>query len=191
MNEIVIAAAASAVKANLESARLGSRFGRLDLSSKLALLSVEKLAVDFSKFPPSRIGICLAAKMGSLSTDFDYWAGRGQAGGPSPTLFAYTLPSAAIGEIAIRHRLTGPNLCFIGDHQPVLREAAELIRQGAADAMICVSCSALSESAASLLGNSPAAKACAIWLLRGSSGLRVLGENDRDMDSLCDILAGQ
>jgi hypothetical protein len=115
MNKIVITATSQVTEADLKSARLGARFGRLDLSSQLALLTVESLGIDFGKFSRDRIAICLAAKTGSLSTDFDFWQGRDAVGGPSPTLFAYTLPSAAIGEIAIRHRLTGPNLCFVGD----------------------------------------------------------------------------
>src|SRR5580692_10117366 len=110
MDKIIITAKTQVTEADLKSVRLGMRFGRLDLSSQLALMAVESLDLDFGKFSRDRIAICLAARAGSLSTDFVYWQGRDAVGGPSPTLFAYTLPSAAIGEIAIRHRLTGPNL---------------------------------------------------------------------------------
>ena len=74
-----------------------------------------------------------------LSTDVEYWKGRGAGGGPSPTLFAYTLPSAAIGEIAIRHRLTGPNLCFVGEDANVLSEAAAIdsLEARRTDAYVC------------------------------------------------------
>src|SRR5260221_6088477 len=108
---------------DVKLARLGGRFGRLDLLSQLALLSVEPLAHHFDARNRDRIAICLTAHAGSLSTDVEYWQGRDGAGGPSPTLFAYTLPSAAIGEIAIRHRLTGPDLCFVGGDDLVLSEA--------------------------------------------------------------------
>src|ERR1035438_8185933 len=105
MDKIVITAASQVTETDLPNAQLGARFGRLDLASQLALLAVEKLGVNFEPLRRERIAICLAARAGSLSTDVEFWKGRDALGGPSPTLFAYTLPSAAIGEIAIRHRL--------------------------------------------------------------------------------------
>jgi 3-oxoacyl-(acyl-carrier-protein) synthase len=185
MDKIFINATSRVTEADLPSARLGARFGRLDLSSQLALLAVELLGVDFEKFPRGRIAICLAAKNGSLSTDFDFWSERGAVGGPSPTLFAYTLPSAAIGEIAIRHRLTGPNLCFIGDDKIILPEAADLLRRGAADACVCVFCEVISPALAKNIQAAPVANACALFLMRGSDGLHELREFDRDMPALC------
>src|ERR1700733_12875970 len=101
MNKIFIAATSSATETDLKSARLGSRFARLDLQSQLALLAVELLKIDFEKFSRERIAICFAAKNGSLSTDVEFWNGRNEIGGPSPTLFVYTLPRAAITEYAI------------------------------------------------------------------------------------------
>jgi 3-oxoacyl-(acyl-carrier-protein) synthase len=166
MDKIVITAKSQVVEADLNSARLGARFGRLDLSSQLALLAVESLGVDFGKFSRDRIAICLAASAGSLSTDFDFWAGRDAVGGPSPTLFAYTLPSAAIGEIAIRHRLTGPNLCFVGDDKMLLPEATDLLRRGAADACVCVYCEVVSSAVAETMRVPPAARASAFFLSR-------------------------
>src|SRR5579871_3468918 len=120
MNKVTILAAGRAAKNDLARARLGTRFGRLDLASRLAVLAVESLAAPLAGFAPERIAVYLEARAGSLSTDVAYWEGRLDAGGPSPTLFAYTLPSAAIGEIAIRHRWTGPNLCLIGDGSNLL-----------------------------------------------------------------------
>lgn len=164
MDKIVIIAKSQATEADLKSARLGSRFGRLDLQSQLALLAVELLGVDFGKFSRERVAICLAAHAGSLSTDFDFWQGRDAIGGPSPTLFAYTLPSAAIGEIAIRHRLTGPNLCFVGDDKMLLTEATDLIQRDEADACVCVYCEVISSAAAKMIRVSPAANASAFFL---------------------------
>jgi 3-oxoacyl-(acyl-carrier-protein) synthase len=166
MNNFVITAASKVTETDLKSARLGTRFGRLDLSSQLALLAVESLGVDFGKFSRDRIAICLAARAGSLSTDFDFWSGRNAVGGPSPTLFAYTLPSAAIGEIAIRHRLTGPNLCFVGDDKMLLPEATDLLQRGEADACVCVFCDVISSATAKVIGSSPAAGASAFFLKR-------------------------
>ena len=182
---MVITATSRVVEADLKTARLGKRFGRLDLSSQLALLAVESLGVDFDLLPRERTGICLAASAGSLSTDMEYWQGRDAVGGPSPTLFAYTLPSAAIGEIAIRHRLTGPNLCLVGDDKWLLPEAADLLQRGEADACMCVGCKVLSSATAKMIQAPPVASACALFLQRGSNGLPVGREFDRDMESWC------
>jgi 3-oxoacyl-(acyl-carrier-protein) synthase len=185
MDKLVIGAASQVTEADLKSARLGSRFGRLDLQSQLALLAVESLGINFDLLLRERIAICLAASAGSLSTDVEYWKGHDAVGGPSPTLFAYTLPSAAIGEIAIRHRLTGPNLCFIGGSNEVLLEAADLTQRGEADSCVCVYCNVVTAGAAKIIQASPVTSACALFLKRGDDGLHVLQEFDRDMESLC------
>ena len=184
MNKISIIATSTVTKADLASARLGTRFGRLDLASQLALLAVESLGINFDTQPRDRIGICLAARAGSLATDLEFWRGRDAVGGPSPTLFAYTLPSAAIGEIAIRHRLTGPNLCVVGE-DIVLSEARDLLRRGEVEACVCVSCNVVTPALAEMIQSTSVARASAIFLQRGGNGLRELRENDRDIESLC------
>lgn len=185
MNKMVVIATSQVTEVDLKSARLGTRFGRLDLQSQLALLAVESLSVDFDKFSRDRIAICLAARAGSLSTDAEYWQGRDAVGGPSPTLFAYTLPSAALGEIAIRHRLTGPNLCLVGESEEILPEATDLLRRGEADACVCVFCNVISPAVAKMIQTPSAAIASALFLKRGGEGLHVLREFDRDMEALC------
>jgi 3-oxoacyl-(acyl-carrier-protein) synthase len=188
MNELIVSAASRVSEAELQSFRLGVRFGRLDLMSKLAVAAVEGLRVDFDSRARDRIGICLGARAGSLSTDVQYWKRREAVGGPSPTLFAYTLPSAALGEIAIRYRLTGPNLCLVGRDAPVLYEAAQMTREGEADAFVCVYCDAVSPDAAELLGEAPGSSACGVFLEAGGANGHVLRENDRDIESVCALL---
>ena len=166
MNDIVVTATSQVTGDDVRTARLGTRFGRLDLLSQVALLAVESLGINFESLPRDRVGICLAAGTGSLSTDVDYWNGRDNAGGPSPTLFAYTLPSAAIGEIAIRHRLTGPNLCFVGDDAAAMSEARAWLQTGAVDACLCVSSNVVTDAVAKLIGVPPAATARASFLQR-------------------------
>ncbi len=185
MPDLVITAASRVTPADLPTARLGPRFGRLDPASQLALLAVESLGIDFEKLPRERIGICLAARAGSLSTDVEFWKGRDTVGGPSPTLFAYTLPSAAMGEIAIRHKLTGPNLCFTGDDRHVLTEAAELLRRAEADACVCVGVNVVSAAAGELIHAGSGATAVAIFLTRGGAGFPLASaENVRDMEAV-------
>jgi 3-oxoacyl-(acyl-carrier-protein) synthase len=168
MNKISITAASVVTEAGLSSARLGWRFGRLDLQSQLALLAVTSLKINFSALPLDRIGICLAAGAGSLSTDFDFWKGRNAVGGPSPTLFAYTLPSAAVAEIAIHFGLTGPNLCFVGDDKLLLPEATDLIQRGEADSCVCVYCDVVSADAAKMIYTPSVARASAHFLTHGN-----------------------
>jgi 3-oxoacyl-(acyl-carrier-protein) synthase len=164
MADIAVIATGAATEAHLAAARLGPRFGRLDLLSQLSLAAVDSIGIDLSKLPPDRVGICLAARAGSLSTDIEYWKGRDAAGGPSPMLFTYTLPSSALGEIAIRYRLTGPNLCFVGDEALALAEGRELIRSGAADACLCVFCEAVTPSAAEMTSCPAVSQARATFL---------------------------
>jgi 3-oxoacyl-(acyl-carrier-protein) synthase len=171
MSNFFITARNSVTAADVSAARLGSRFGRMDLSSQLALLAVETFAPHFDSIARDRIAIVLAARAGSLPTDVNFWEGRNAAGGLSPTVFTYTLPSAAIGEIAIRHRLTGPNLCFVGDSRDVLVEAEGFLRRDEADACVCVFMDVISPALSILLGNSEAAKATAALLQRTGTGL--------------------
>ena len=181
MARIFIIAAGSVTEADVRAAHPGPKFGRLDLASQLAVLAVESLKLKFDLWPRDRIGLSLAVEAGSLTTDVEYWNGRGQTGGPSPALFTYTLPSSPLGEVAIRHRLTGPNLCLVGGGGLALAEAADWLRQGTVDGCLCVSCQAISPAAAKLLITTPVATARAVFLQRAEQGLLELHENDRDM----------
>lgn len=185
MNNPFIIATNSVTRADLATARLGQRFGRMDLASQLSLLAVESFAAHFDNFARERIAIAIAVRAGSLPTDVAYWEGRDQPGGLSPTLFTYTLPSAAIGEIAIRHRLTGPNLCFVGDSRDILTEAVALLRTDEADAVIAIDTNVVSPALTKMISLSEIATSCAVLISRTGPGLMVLGENPRDMEALC------
>jgi hypothetical protein len=171
MNKFFITAHNCVTAADACGARLGTRFGRMDLSSQLALLAVESFAPHFESTPRDRVAIVLAARAGSLPTDVNFWEGRNAAGGLSPTIFTYTLPSAGIGEIAIRHRLTGPNLCFVGDSRDVLVEAKDFLRRNEADACVCVFVDVASPAFRKMIGCTEAAKATAALLQRNGPGL--------------------
>jgi hypothetical protein len=129
----------------------------------------------------------MSVTAGSLATDIGYWKGRNDVGGPSPTLFAYTLPSSAIGEIAIRYRLTGPNLCFVGMDAMLLAEARDLIERNEADGCVCVACDAITAAVSKLLRVPAKTQARAAFLARGTNGFP-LEENHRDMESLCALV---
>jgi 3-oxoacyl-(acyl-carrier-protein) synthase len=161
---ISIIATSSVTAADLPNARLGQRFGRLDLQSQLSLLAVASLKINFDEFTHGRIGIVFAARAGSLSTDVNFWDGRNGIGGPSPTLFAYTLPSAAVGEIAIHFKLTGPDLCFVGHGKNLLPEATDMIRRGEADACVCIFCEAVTAACGKVLSLPSVGKAEAFFV---------------------------
>jgi 3-oxoacyl-(acyl-carrier-protein) synthase len=166
MNKIFIAATSVVTAADLKSAKFGQRFGRLDLQSQLSLLAVANLKMDFSSYAPGRVGIIFAASAGSLSTDVNFWNSRTGVGGPSPTLFAYTLPSAAVGEVAIHFKLTGPDLCFVGDGKNLQREAEDMIARGEADACVGIFCEAVTEACGKVIATAPIAKAEAFFVTR-------------------------
>jgi 3-oxoacyl-(acyl-carrier-protein) synthase len=188
MAEVVIIAGSSATEADAREARLGNRFGRMDLASQLALVAVERLNVPFDTLARDRVGLCLVSGAGSLTTDADFWDSRLEAGGPSPTLFTYTLPSAPLGELAIRHQLTGPNLCLVGGSQLALPAAVELIECGEADSCICVACEVVGERLSALTGAPFAARAYALYLARESTGSPAGGEFGRDMAVIVNTL---
>jgi len=191
MDKLVITASNIVNADDARTARLGTRFGRMDLMSQLALLAVEPFAPQFESIARERIAICLAARTSSLATDAEYWKGRDNTGGPSPTLFTYTLPSAALGEIAIRHRITGPPLCFVGSSEVLLPEAAELLRLREVDAAVCVSVNVVTPTLADWLALPHSASACAALLRAGDVAGHAVGEFDRDLEALCHYLRAQ
>src|SRR5207244_3795789 len=59
---------------------------------------------------------------------------------PSPALFVYTLPNIVIGEIAIKHKITGENAFFVTDAfdpQLLVNQAQITIGPTPAKAAIC------------------------------------------------------
>lgn len=188
MADIVIIAGSSATEVDAREARLGTRFGRMDLASQLALVAVERLKIPFDTLARDRIGLCLVSSAGSLSTDADFWNSRLETGGPSPTLFTYTLPSAPLGELAIRHQLTGPNLCLVGESCLALPAAVGLIERGEANSCLCVACEVVSENISALTGAPASARAYALYLARESKGRPARGEFGRDMEAVMNTL---
>jgi len=125
-----------------------SRFLRMDLMCRLGFLAAELLAVNFDALPDARrdkLGVCVESFTGSLDADIRF------AQTPRPSIFAYTLPSTVIGEICIRHRLKGPVLSLISpnpDGENLLTEAAEWLRDGDAEMVLCLGIEAMNRSTA-------------------------------------------
>lgn len=120
-----------------------ARFGRMDWICRLGLMATELLDANFGAMTDAqleRIGVCLETCAGSLENDIQFVQTS------RPSIFAYTLPSTAIGEVCIRYRLKGPMLCLVtgtpgtGD---AASEATEWVERGDADACLCLSCDTL------------------------------------------------
>ncbi len=114
-----------------------SRFGRMDVLSRLGLMAVELLGDHFEHLGPAQrdsMGLCVETRSGPLATD---WRFLRQ---PLASTFAYTLPSTVIGEICIRHRFRGPVMCLL----PIPGQAGSLetalgwLMRGEAEGCVCV-----------------------------------------------------
>lgn len=96
-----------------------AKFFKMDNLSKLGFLASEILIGKggFTSAPPSETGIIIANSSSSLDTDFTYndTIKDSENFFPSPAVFVYTLPNILIGEICIRHKITGESCFFISE----------------------------------------------------------------------------
>jgi 3-oxoacyl-(acyl-carrier-protein) synthase len=176
LNEAVQRGRLEGIHWSLVSASDPSRFARMDLMCRLGLMAAELLDAGFEAMPDSprdAIGVCVETFTGSLDTDVRFLQT------PRPSLFAYTLPSTVVGEICIRYRLKGPVLCLVaadGSGSGAMAEGAEWLREGDADACLCLSCEALdgetAEAAALPDSLCPGWHACALLLSHAKGGAR-------------------
>ncbi len=103
-------------------------FGKMGDTEKL-MFSAVSLALKGISIPEST-GIVCAVPNGSLTTDCAYMQSVNEQF-PSPSLFAATLPSSLIAELAIPFTLRGPNRVLAGnDQSAVLLNALFLIERG-------------------------------------------------------------
>lgn len=114
------AAFASALYKHMELSYL--KFFKMDNLSKLGFLAAEaltKAVPDFAETPKDKTGLFLMNTHSSLDTDERYYetVANDENNFPSPALFVYTLPNIVIGEICIRHKITGEH-AFLLSEQP-------------------------------------------------------------------------
>ncbi|MBD3243655.1 MAG: hypothetical protein GF331_23900 [Chitinivibrionales bacterium] len=127
--------------------RIHPGFGKLALADRLAFAAASLMLSACEAPPDEHTGICIALPFGSLSTDLRYNESVA-AGPPSPALFSATLPSSTVSDIAIIHKLKGPNRVFA--HGGVsglyaLESAVHLIERGLTDTMLVLWVAALEE----------------------------------------------
>lgn len=96
------------------------KFFKMDSLSKLGFLTAELLLNNdktMQSFKGEETGMIILNSASSLDTDINYHETIKDRSDyfPSPAVFVYTLPNIMIGEICIKHKITGENSFFISE----------------------------------------------------------------------------
>lgn len=115
------------------------KFFKMDALCKLGILCAQPILADEDLTPlysKEKTAIVLSNQDSSLQTDRAY--AKTMREFPSPSLFVYTLPNIVIGEISIKHKITGENAFFIEPtfNAELLHNYTELLLQNS-DAVLC------------------------------------------------------
>jgi 3-oxoacyl-(acyl-carrier-protein) synthase len=88
-------------------------FRRLDPMSRALVMAVEATGLDDALDEEQRreTALVVQTSVGCLDADLRFARTLGDEVVDGP-LFAYTLPSTSLGEVALRHGLRGPSLCL-------------------------------------------------------------------------------
>lgn len=121
------------------------KFHKMDNLCKLGMVATEAALKenDFLKRnDPASVAIVFANHASSLDTDRAHQNSISDAGQylPSPATFVYTLPNIIIGELAIKHKITGENIFFVEEKFDAGLMAGQTqiyLQQGLASAAIC------------------------------------------------------
>lgn len=121
------------------------KFYKMDVLSRLAFIASEMLlSTDTLKNDSvnSQTSIILCNRSSTVVTDVKHQKNiqKEQGGIPSPATFVYTLPNIMIGEMSIRHRLTGESVLFISETFPVnavVQYSNFMIDQGICNSCLC------------------------------------------------------
>ncbi len=96
------------------------KFHKMDALCKLGFLCTEfalKESAILTKIPLDKVAIVLSNAASSLETDRQHQQSINDVSNyfPSPAVFVYTLPNIVVGELAIRHKITGENAFFVSE----------------------------------------------------------------------------
>ena len=149
---------AQSLRWRMVSGSAHDRFGRMDLLSKYVSVAVEMLGLPLLGKQDLRLEttMVMGTMGGCYGADLDFYRGILQGDGPSPTMFAYTLPTIALGEVAIRHRLGGASYCFMAGTDSgllALWESVKLLEAGECQKCVCIMADVLSQHAEMMARN--------------------------------------
>lgn len=121
------------------------KFFKMDRLSKLAFLGAEFLFSEsgiLNQEEENNIAIVLSNRASSLDTDRKHQSSIEDktAYFPSPSVFVYTLPNIAIGEISIRHQLYSENAFFVFENfnaEFLEKYCSSLIHHQKANSVLC------------------------------------------------------
>ncbi|MDR2622486.1 MAG: beta-ACP synthase [Dysgonamonadaceae bacterium] len=96
------------------------KFYKMDDLCKSAFITFEYLVKDipdFESLDKKKTALVFGNTTSSLDTDLKHQQSINDPSNyfPSPAVFVYTLPNIMLGEIAIRHKIQGETICFIGE----------------------------------------------------------------------------
>ncbi|MBK8096260.1 MAG: hypothetical protein IPK26_04090 [Planctomycetes bacterium] len=148
-------------------------FRRLDRMSRVLVLAGAAAGIDQVLTPALAAGaaIVFETTVGSLDADLRF-ADSMAAGLCDGPVFAYTLPSSSLGELALRHGLRGPTVCMSTvEAQPgvALREAGLMLAAGEVEVAVVGRIDVLVGSRPTV---TPICRAVVAVLVRASLGLR-------------------
>lgn len=91
------------------------KFFKMDELCQLGFLGTHLLTRHIENWDGDKVAIVLGNKSSSLSSDKRHYQSIADRSNyfPSPAVFVYTLPNIMLGEMCIRHKITGENTCFM------------------------------------------------------------------------------
>lgn len=121
------------------------KFFKMDKLCKLGVIASELLirnSPGFADLPKNEIALVFANNSSSLDSDRNHVRAIADKTNyfPSPSVFVYTLPNIVIGEIAIKHKITGENAFFISevfDEDLMHAYSSILLKDRATSAVAC------------------------------------------------------
>lgn len=123
------------------------KFYKMSDLSKALFVAMENIISkypDFKNIDPRRIAIIISNRVSSLEADVQHQeiVNKHLEEGASPSIFVYTLPNVAVGEVCIKHKIKGDNTFFIENENSGLADyySRQLIANDIADVAVCGWC---------------------------------------------------
>jgi hypothetical protein len=121
------------------------KFFKMDSLCRAGFLACELLSADSEQWQDlarDKTALVFSNTASSIDSDRKHAASIQNKAQyfPSPSVFVYTLPNIVLGEIAIRHRITGENAFFISEKfnaDTLANYTQLLLEQATTDSAIC------------------------------------------------------